>query len=88
MRLAARDWQAITTELHDKGFVIVRDVLHREECDALIAAYGADGIYRKTISMQRYRFGRGESRSLSCTDEAWRQSTPQRQPAQPWYPIP
>jgi len=60
MRLAARDWQAITAELHDKGFVIVRDVLHREECDALIAVYGADGIYRKTISMQRYRFGRGE----------------------------
>ncbi|RAJ80230.1 hypothetical protein CLV59_105338 [Chitinophaga dinghuensis] len=59
-RLADKDWQAITKELHDKGFVIVRDVLTKEECDELISAYNADNTYRKTIRMERYRFGQGE----------------------------
>ncbi len=59
-RLAGKDWHSITKELHDKGFVIVRDVLNKQECDALIEAYNADNTYRKTIRMERYRFGLGE----------------------------
>jgi hypothetical protein len=30
------------------------------ECNHFIEAYNADDTYRKTISMQRYRFGLGE----------------------------
>lgn len=59
-RLAAIDWQLIAAELHDKGFVIVREVLNEQECESLIAAYDADHTYRKTINMERYRFGSGE----------------------------
>lgn len=59
-RLAAKDWQAITNELHNKGFVIIRDVLNKQECDDLITEYAADDTYRKTINMERYRFGQGE----------------------------
>jgi hypothetical protein len=59
-RLAAKDWEAITQELHDKGFVIVENVLTEKECDTLISEYDADDTYRKTISMERYRFGQGE----------------------------
>jgi hypothetical protein len=59
-RLAANDWTVITKALHDNGFVIVRDVLNKQECDDLIAEYNADNTYRKTICMERYRFGRGE----------------------------
>lgn len=59
-RLAAKDWQSITKELHDKGFVIVPNVLTKNECDDFIEAYNADDTYRKTINMQRYRFGEGE----------------------------
>ena len=59
-RLGAKDWPAITKELHDRGFVIVRDVLSKKECDALITGYNTDNTYRKTISMERYRFGQGE----------------------------
>lgn len=59
-RLAAKDWLAITQELHDKGFVIVKNVFTEKECDTLIAEYDADDTYRKTISMERYRFGQGE----------------------------
>lgn len=59
-RLAAKDWPSINQELHDKGFVIVPDVLTQTECNHFIEAYNADDTYRKTISMQRYRFGLGE----------------------------
>ncbi len=59
-RLAAKDWHSVKRELHDKGFVIVRDILTKMECDNLIALYNADNTYRKTINMERYRFGRGE----------------------------
>ena len=59
-RLTAKDWPSITKELHAKGFVTVRDVLNEKECNALIAEYNANGTYRKTINMERYRFGQGE----------------------------
>ena len=59
-RLAGKDWLAITNELHDKGFVLIKNVLTEKECDTLIAEYDADDTYRKTINMERYRFGSGE----------------------------
>lgn len=60
MNITAQNWPPITKELHDKGFVIVKNVLNNQECDALIADYNADNTYRKTINMERYRFGQGE----------------------------
>jgi len=59
-RLAAINWNKIRAELHHKGFVIVKNVLDQRECDLLIAGYDADNTYRKTIHMERYRFGLGE----------------------------
>ncbi|MGC3947876.1 MAG: 2OG-Fe(II) oxygenase [Chryseolinea sp.] len=59
-RIATKDWKSITTKLHDVGFAIVPEVLSKAECDILIEDYDADHTYRKTISMERYRFGQGE----------------------------
>lgn len=59
-RLANKDWNIITTELHNKGFVIIKNLLTKDECDNLITAYNAGDTYRKTINMERYRFGMGE----------------------------
>jgi uncharacterized protein len=47
-------------DLHEKGFAIVKNVLSKAECDTLIRDYNADDTYRKTITMERYRFGLGE----------------------------
>ncbi len=58
--LEAKNWQAITEELHDNGFVIVKDVLNEKECEKLINDYDAADAYRKTVNMERYRFGSGE----------------------------
>ncbi|CAL1518789.1 2OG-Fe(II) oxygenase [Chitinophaga sp. MM2321] len=59
-RLENYNWKDITSDLHDNGFTIVKNVLHKAECDNLVAEYNADDTYRKTINMERYRFGSGE----------------------------
>ena len=59
-RIADKSWNSINTQLHDKGFVVVKNMLTQKECDILIADYNAQNTYRKTINMQRYRFGIGE----------------------------
>ncbi|WP_160714247.1 2OG-Fe(II) oxygenase [Chitinophaga solisilvae] len=59
-RLQATDWATATEELHSKGFSIVENILTPAECEQLIKDYQAPDTYRKTISMERYRFGSGE----------------------------
>jgi hypothetical protein len=58
-RITAIKWELVTRQLHNKGFVIVKDVLNQQECDKLIAEYDT-GNYRKTVNMDRYRYGSGE----------------------------
>jgi len=58
-RIAAINWEQITRTLHDKGFVIVKAILNKQECDTLIDNYD-NGNYRKTVNMDRYRYGSGE----------------------------
>lgn len=59
-RLEKNNWQKIADDLHRQGYAIVGNVLTKKECDELIGLYEADGAYRKTITMERYRFGLGE----------------------------
>lgn len=59
-RLQAKDWNRTATHLHEQGYALVPGVLNKKECDTLIEAYEADNTYRKTITMERYRFGKGE----------------------------
>lgn len=59
-RIDALDWGRLSATLHDKGFVTVEKLLTAQECGQLIADYDADDTYRKTIHMERYRFGSGE----------------------------
>jgi len=54
------DWQTATDSLHNKGFALLHDMLEPAACDALISGYGDENLYRKTITMERYRFGLGE----------------------------
>jgi hypothetical protein len=59
-RLAATDWQVVAEQMHAKGYAIVRGLLAKSECNELIADYDEPRSYRKTITMERYRFGLGE----------------------------
>ncbi|RPE08670.1 prolyl 4-hydroxylase subunit alpha [Chitinophaga lutea] len=59
-RITEQNWPEINKALHDNGFAIIRKILYKHECEQLIAEYDADDTYRKTINMERYRFGSGE----------------------------
>jgi hypothetical protein len=59
-RLKEKSWDKVTADMHERGYAIVPGVLTKKECDDLIASYNADNTYRKTIQMERYRFGLGE----------------------------
>src|SRR3954467_4993079 len=50
----------ITGEMNDKGYACIPKAVTNEECDELKAQYLKEILYRKTIQMERYRFGLGE----------------------------
>lgn len=58
--MASINWQSITEEMHEKGYAIIPNVLTNLECAELIAGYNNSNSYRKTVVMERYRFGLGE----------------------------
>lgn len=62
---AAMDWPSITEAMHQKGYAIASDILSATQCDTLINSYNEHRLYRKTVVMERYRFGFGEYRYFS-----------------------
>lgn len=59
-RVENYNWSAVTEHLHNQGYTILPHFLTTEECDLLKALYNDSTRYRKTIAMERYRFGLGE----------------------------
>lgn len=59
-KIATVNWQGITEEMHEKGFTIIPNLLSDEKCIELIKDYNNPNRYRKTVVMERYRFGLGE----------------------------
>jgi hypothetical protein len=59
-RIASANWSAITESMHDKGYAIIPNLLSEIDCDELKENYTNSTLYRKTIVMERYRFGLGE----------------------------
>ena len=54
------DWTSAATQMHKNGYAIVPDFLSDLNCDNLIGMYSNSEGYRKTVLMERYRFGVGE----------------------------
>jgi len=59
-KIGALDWRAITAHMNEKGYALLPEVLPPQACDQLVGQYDIPGLYRKTITMERYRFGLGE----------------------------
>ncbi|MBO9700137.1 MAG: 2OG-Fe(II) oxygenase [Sporocytophaga sp.] len=59
-RLQNIDWPFVADEMNQKGFAIIPKFLMDDECEILKAGYKNPNAYRKTIVMERYRFGLGE----------------------------
>lgn len=59
-KIASLDWPKITEEMHSKGYAMLSSILDRSECEELEGLYDQPDIYRKTVVMERHRFGKGE----------------------------
>lgn len=59
-KLATIDWQSISESMNEKGYAIIPKILSDEQCNELIQEYNNEKLYRKTVIMERYRFGLGE----------------------------
>ncbi|MBO0322304.1 2OG-Fe(II) oxygenase [Muricauda sp. CAU 1633] len=54
------DWTLVHENLHQNGYAIVPSFLSSSECEDLVQLYQKPNGYRKTVVMERYRFGLGE----------------------------
>lgn len=53
------NWQSVNDDMNRVGYAILPSFLNQEQCQSLIAAFDNEGGYRKTVVMERYRFGLG-----------------------------
>ncbi len=58
-KLSAIDWKTVTESMNEHGYATIPKMLSSDQCNQLIQSYTSD-LYRKTINMARYRFGKGE----------------------------
>lgn len=56
-KIALADWQSITEAIHQNGYAIIPMLLTDEQCTVLRTNYTHPTAYRKTVVMERYRFG-------------------------------
>jgi hypothetical protein len=59
-KISGIDWQRVTEEMNEKGYALVLQFLPVQYCEELIGEYDNPDLYRKTITMERHRFGLGE----------------------------
>src|SRR5690606_30990604 len=59
-RLQKINWESVANNMHEKGFSVITNLLTDEECNELVQNYTQPNTYRKTVMMERYRFGLGE----------------------------
>ncbi|NEU07582.1 2OG-Fe(II) oxygenase [Flavihumibacter sp. R14] len=59
-KIEAIDWQALSESMHEKGYSLVSELLCDQECRQILQDYDNPAAYRKTVVMERYRFGLGE----------------------------
>lgn len=53
-------WPKISSQLDKKGNVLLPGLIEATTCDKWIRDYSDESSYRKTVIMERHRFGRGE----------------------------
>lgn len=53
-------WSDIQGQLDQKGHALMPGLVDSNTCDEWINGYTLEGTYRKTVMMERHRFGRGE----------------------------
>ena len=58
-------WGEIYASLDENGFAIAPGIMTQQECKSIIHLYDDNRLYRNAVSMQQYRFGKGEYKYFS-----------------------
>ena len=58
--IAVTNWQEVAKDMHQRGFSLVPNVLSHSHCETLKERYTNPDGYRKTVVMERHRYGLGE----------------------------
>ncbi len=61
-RIAAIDWPAVAANLDAQGWAVLPGLLSAPECDATVALYADDALFRNQVVMARYGYGEGDYR--------------------------
>jgi uncharacterized protein len=64
-QIESLDWGTVVTELDTHGNAVIGPILAPHECEALIALYDTEGIFRSRTVMARHGYGRGEYQYFS-----------------------
>lgn len=59
-QVSALDWPRIETDLNERGYATIGQILSAEQCRELAATYPDDTVFRSQVIMARHGFGRGE----------------------------
>ena len=59
-KISQMDAQKIAEEMDEKGYIILSRFLPAKYCKQLIDKYCNEDLYRKIITMEKYRLGLGE----------------------------
>jgi uncharacterized protein len=59
-KIEAIDWPAAFVSLNRSGNALIPEILDLTTCQELIALYERGKLFRKTVVMEKHRFGRGE----------------------------
>ena len=54
------DWGRVAEDLDARGCATIERLITPAECEALVALYDVEGVFRSRIVMARHGFGRGE----------------------------
>jgi uncharacterized protein len=64
-RISAIPWESRTGDINRHGYTLVEGFLDQQECQDLIKIYEEENRFRKTVVMERHRFGKGEYKYFS-----------------------
>ncbi|RAV27790.1 2OG-Fe(II) oxygenase [Sinomicrobium soli] len=59
------DWQGVSETMYLNGYALMPNLLSDQQCEILKVDYDNPDLYRKTVVMERYRFGLGEYKYFS-----------------------
>jgi uncharacterized protein len=59
-KIADVDWEMVTGQMNEKEYALVSTFLPDQYSDEITSNYNNPELYRKTIIMERHRFGLGE----------------------------